>query len=130
MSTTSLKLPEDLKQRAASLALELGVTPHAFMVDAIRKAAAAAEKHAEFVAQAKTARKNMLATGKGFAANEVHVHLRERINVAAQVATQVATQSTAQTAKQTKSASSKESKTNSKPAINKSKALQAKPWRE
>ena len=134
MSTTSLKLPEDLKQRAASLALELGVTPHAFMVDAIRKAAAAAEKHAEFVAQAKTARKNMLATGKGFAANEVHLHLRERIKVAAQVATQVATQaatqSTAQAAKQTKSASSKESKTNSKPAINKSKALQAKPWRE
>jgi predicted transcriptional regulator len=130
MSTTSLKLPEDLKQRAASLALELGVTPHAFMVDAIRKAAAAAEKHAEFVAQAKTARKNMLATGKGFAANEVHLHLRERIKVAAQVATQAATQSTAQTAKQTKSASSKENKVNSKPAINKSKALQAKPWRE
>lgn len=126
MSTTSLKLPEDLKQRAASLALELGVTPHAFMVDAIRKAAAAAEKHAEFVAQAKTARKNMLVTGKGFAANEVHVHLRERLKVAVQVATQ----STAQTVKQTKSASSKENKVNSKAAINKSKALQAKPWRE
>lgn len=80
MTTTSLKLPEDLKQRAASVAADLGVTPHAFMVDAIRKAAAAAEKHAEFVAQAKAARKKMLKTGLGYDADEVHAHLRQRVN--------------------------------------------------
>ena len=82
MSTTSLKLPEELKQRAASLALDLGMTPHAFMVDAIRKAATAAEKHAEFVAQAKAARKKMLKTGLGFDAAEVHAHLRQPVTAA------------------------------------------------
>jgi uncharacterized protein (DUF1778 family) len=43
MSTTSLKLPEDVKQLAAAAAKEQGVTPHAFMVEAIRAAAAHAE---------------------------------------------------------------------------------------
>ncbi|MBI3711372.1 MAG: hypothetical protein HY253_00175 [Burkholderiales bacterium] len=79
MTTTSLKLSNDLKQRAVAVAQELGMTPHAFMVDAIRKASEAAEKHAAFVAQAKAARETMLKTGLGFDADEVHVYLRERI---------------------------------------------------
>ena len=99
MSTTSLKLPEDLKQRAASLALDLGVTPHAFMVDAIRKAAAAAEKHAEFVAQAKAARKKMLKTGIAYAAEEVHAHLRQRLHAAAHPESAASTKSNALKAK-------------------------------
>lgn len=82
MSTTSLKLPDDLKLRAAAVAAELGVTPHAFMVEAIRKAAVAAEKHAEFVAQSKAARKKMLKSGEGFDANEVHDYLRQRVRAA------------------------------------------------
>lgn len=82
MATTSLKLPDDIKQRAASAAAELGVTPHAFMVEAIRKAAEAAEKHAEFVAQARAARKKMLKTGLGHDADAVHAHLRQRVNAA------------------------------------------------
>ncbi len=83
MTTTSLKLSDDLKQRAAAVAQDLGMTPHAFMVDAIRKASDAAEKHAEFVAQAKAARKKTLKTGLGFEAEEVHSYLRERIAAAA-----------------------------------------------
>lgn len=79
MTTTSLKLPDDLKQRAAAVAQELGMTPHAFMVNAIRKASDAAEKHAEFVAQAKAARMKMIKTGLGFEAEAVHDYLRERI---------------------------------------------------
>ena len=39
MATTSLKLPDELKERAAKAAQELGISPHAFMVDAIRHAA-------------------------------------------------------------------------------------------
>ena len=58
------------------------MTPHAFMVDAIRKASDAAEKHAEFVAQAKAARKKMVKTGLGLEAKEVHDYLRERIAAA------------------------------------------------
>jgi predicted transcriptional regulator len=79
MATTSLKLPDELKERAIAIAHDLGITPHAFMVEAIRQAAAAAEKRAQFIADAKAARKEMLKTGRGYDADEVHSHLRDRV---------------------------------------------------
>ena len=79
MATTSLKLPDALKQRAASVAQKRGVAPHAFMVDAIEHAAAAAERRSAFVEDALAAREQMLKTGKGFDAQEVHAYIRARI---------------------------------------------------
>lgn len=79
MSTTSLKLPDDLKQRAANAARELGVSPHAFMVDAIRHAAAAVEQRTAFVDEAVAARTAMRADGLGHDAGEVHDYLRKRL---------------------------------------------------
>jgi predicted transcriptional regulator len=78
MSTTALKLPEDVKQLAAAAAKHRGVTPHAFMVDAIRAAAVAAEKRAAFVADAMASRDEAVTSGKGFPAADVHAYLRER----------------------------------------------------
>lgn len=78
MTTTSLKLPDDLKQRAVAAAKEQGVTPHAFMVEAIRVAATAAEQRAQFVAAGVASRAEALQSGKGFAADEVHAYLRDR----------------------------------------------------
>lgn len=78
MSTTSLKLPEDLRQRAVSAAEKQGMSPHAFMVQAIEHAATAAENRAAFVAQAEAARAAMLKSGKGYDADEVHAYLRAR----------------------------------------------------
>ena len=79
MSTTSLKLPEDLKLRAAAAAHDLGMTPHAFMIDAIRRAATAAEQRAQFVAEALAARAHMLHTGLGYDTGEVGTYLRNRV---------------------------------------------------
>jgi len=79
MQTTSLKLPGELKQRAAAAAQGLGKTPHAFMVEAIEQAAALAESRAKFLAEAETARQSLLKDGKGFDADEVHDYLRKRI---------------------------------------------------
>jgi predicted transcriptional regulator len=79
MSTTSLKLPEDLKQKAAAAARDLGITPHAFMVDAIRQAAVAAELRAQFVAEARLARAEMLQTGVGHDAEDVRTYLQQRL---------------------------------------------------
>ena len=78
MSTTSLKLTDDLKKRAVSAAQELGVSPHAFMVSAIEQAATAAEHRLRFVADAKAARDEMLETGKGYSAQDVHHYLRAK----------------------------------------------------
>lgn len=79
MPTTSLKLPDDVKQLALAAAKKQGVTPHAFMVNAIRAAATNAEKRAEFVADAVASRKAALTSGKGYAAEDVHAYLRARL---------------------------------------------------
>lgn len=78
MTTTSLKIPEAVKQLAVEAAKHQGVTVHAFMVDAIRVAAEAAEKRAVFVAAAVAARDEALKSGKGYAADEVHAYIRSR----------------------------------------------------
>jgi predicted transcriptional regulator len=80
MSTTSLKLSDELKQQAAKAARELGVSPHAFMVEAIRQAADAVEQRTQFVAQALDARAEMLQSGLGHDADEVRAYLRKRIS--------------------------------------------------
>lgn len=79
MSTTSLKLPDELKHRAVAAAARIGVSPHAFMVHAIEQAAAAAERRAGFVAEALAAREHLLETGKGYDAAEVHAWLKARV---------------------------------------------------
>jgi predicted transcriptional regulator len=76
MATTSLKLPEDVKDRVAQAAMRQGSTPHAFMVEAIRKAVSAAERRAAFVAEAVSARAEAFATGEAYEASEVHAYLR------------------------------------------------------
>lgn len=79
MSTTSLKLPDDLKQRAARAALDAGLSPHAFMVAAIEQAATLAEQRAQLIADAKAVRDEMRASGKGYAAAEVHAYLKAKV---------------------------------------------------
>jgi predicted transcriptional regulator len=76
MATTSLKLPDDLKERAATVARERGISTHAFLVEAIRFAATAAEQKMQFSVEAKVARARMLKSGKGHDADQVHAHLR------------------------------------------------------
>ena len=80
MSTTSLKLPDELKQRAIAAAEKRGLSPHAFMIHAIDQAATAAEQRASFVSDAQAAREQMLATGKGYDASEVHAYLKARLS--------------------------------------------------
>lgn len=79
MSTTSLKLPDELKQRAATAAQELGISSHAFMIDAIRQAADAVEQRSQFIAEAQAARAGMLQSGQGHDANDVRMYMRQRI---------------------------------------------------
>ncbi|NHZ35472.1 hypothetical protein [Massilia rubra] len=80
MSTTSLKLSTELKERAVAAAEELGISTHAFMIGAISQAADAAEQRAEFVAQAQAALADMRETGMGYDADDVRTYLRERLS--------------------------------------------------
>ena len=78
MPTTSLKLSQELRQRAAIAAQQEGISPHAFMLQAIERATRAAERRAEFVADALAARDEMLSSGLGYDADEVHAWLKAR----------------------------------------------------
>jgi hypothetical protein len=78
MPTTSLKLPEDVKQLVIAAAKHQGVSPHAFMVDAIRAAAVAAERRAAFLSDAVASKAEILKSGKGYSAAEVHAYVRAR----------------------------------------------------
>jgi hypothetical protein len=78
MSTTSLKIPSEVTQLAIAVAQKQGISPHAFMVDAIRVVATAVDKRAQLVSAALAAREETLNSGQGFAAADVKTYLLQR----------------------------------------------------
>ena len=68
MAATSLKLPDDLKQRITDLVEGTGQTAHGFMVEAIEQAAERAVLRRRFSAAALEAEADALRTGKAYAA--------------------------------------------------------------
>ncbi len=79
MATTSLKLPEPLKERVAKLAEATGKTSHAFMVEAITVETERTEKYQAFMQSALDAKKNFDETGMAYDADEVHAYMRAKI---------------------------------------------------
>ena len=78
MPITSLKLPDELKQRVQSLVKGSDKTAHAFMVEAIQRAAEAAELRKRFGADAAQAEEDTLRSGKSYDAREVFAYLEAR----------------------------------------------------
>ncbi|WP_216264342.1 hypothetical protein [Polynucleobacter sp. AP-Kaivos-20-H2] len=79
ISTTSLKLTDEIKLQAANAAKDLGITTHAFMVEAIKQASINAELRRSFIEDANNARKEVLQEGKVHDADKVFKHLKARI---------------------------------------------------
>ncbi len=80
ISTTSLKLPAEIKLQAANAAKDLGITPHAFMVEAIKQASMNAELRRSFIEDANNARNRVLEEGKVHDSDKVFKHLNARIS--------------------------------------------------
>lgn len=78
-ATTTLKLPENLKRRIATLAKTAGKTPHAFMVEALETQAALAERRREFVASALVSEQEIAKYGLVYDADEVFSYLRAKL---------------------------------------------------
>lgn len=74
---TTLKLPEDLKKRIAPLAESIGKTPHAWMIEALEKQTALAEKRTAFVADALAAEKDAERSGKAYRLEDVQRYMDE-----------------------------------------------------
>jgi predicted transcriptional regulator len=80
MSATSLKLPDDLKRRIAKLAASAGQTPHAFMVDALKREAQRSELRQRFAAEAAASEHEALSSGKAHSLDATFDYLSARIS--------------------------------------------------
>lgn len=78
MPTTSLKLPDALKEKIATIAAEAEQTPHAYLVAAIAEKVARDEKRGEFLAAAARSDADFRRTGTAFSHEDVWRYLRAR----------------------------------------------------
>lgn len=79
MSTTTIRLPEDLKERVAVAAERAGTTAHSFIVLAIAEKAEQAERQAEFHGVAEQRYAAIVASGKTISWNDMRGHLEGRL---------------------------------------------------
>lgn len=79
MSTTTLKLPDELKERIASAAEAAGKSSHAFMVEALVAQTALAERRRTFVESAQVAEQEVAEYGLVYDADEVFSYLQDKI---------------------------------------------------
>jgi predicted transcriptional regulator len=78
-STTTLKLPEELKARITAAALAAQQTPHAWMIEALAAQAELSERRRELIGSALAAREEVARYGLVFDADEVFSYLREKL---------------------------------------------------
>lgn len=78
MSTTSLKLPDDLKTKAARLAKARQQSTHAYLVEAIRRATDQDEHRRQFIEDSVLARQQSMVSGQGYSADQVHEYIRKK----------------------------------------------------
>ena len=79
MSTTTIRLPEELKVRIARAAERAGKTPHSLIVEAIAEKAEMEELRADFDAEADARFHKLLETGKSISWPDMRAHLEERV---------------------------------------------------
>lgn len=79
MPTTTLKLPETLKDRVVTAAAAAGKSPHAFMVEAIERQTELAERRRAFVDSALTAEQEVAQYGVVYDGDEVLSYLKARL---------------------------------------------------
>lgn len=71
-SSTTLKLPPQLKSRVTALAKQTGRTPHGLMIEALERQIAHEERMRAFVKEAVEADKEIDRTGEVYASKDVH----------------------------------------------------------
>jgi len=79
MSTTTIRLPEDLKARVAEAAKRAGTTSHAYILEAIGEKAEQDRRRTEFEAVAEERYGRLLASGKSIPWTEMRAYLQARV---------------------------------------------------
>ncbi|WP_407354514.1 CopG family ribbon-helix-helix protein [Luteimonas sp. R10] len=79
MSTTTIRLPEDLKARVARAAKEAGTTSHNFILEAIAEKAELAEQRAGFRNEAERRYARIVETGETIDWEEYRAYMMGRV---------------------------------------------------
>lgn len=79
MSTTTIRLPDELKARIADAAKQAGTTSHNFILEAIAEKADLVEQRAAFHALADQRYTQFLESGKSIPWEEARVYLKDRL---------------------------------------------------
>lgn len=79
MSTTTIRLPDELKARIAKAAEAAGTTSHNFILEAIAEKAEQAERRADFYAQADQRWAEFLETGESIPWEEARSYFKARV---------------------------------------------------
>ncbi|MCO5098448.1 MAG: DUF6290 family protein [Rhodocyclaceae bacterium] len=79
MSTTTIRLPEDLKARVAAAAKRSGTTSHSFILEAIAEKAEQDERRADFNKVAEERYARIVASGKTIPWDEMRGYLEDRL---------------------------------------------------
>lgn len=79
MSTTTIRLTDELKARVAKAAESAGTTAHAFILEAIAEKTEQAERRADFYAEAERRWAEFLETGESIPWEEMRRYLMGRI---------------------------------------------------
>ncbi len=79
MSTTTIRLPYDLKERLARIAESLGSTSHALILDAIAQRVEAEEQRKDFRDTAEQRYVNIVALGETIPWDEMKIYLQTRV---------------------------------------------------
>jgi predicted transcriptional regulator len=79
MSTTTIRLPEELKARVVAAAKRSGTSTHSFILEAIAKKTEQDDLRADFDAVAEDRYARMIATGKTVSWQEMRGYLEDRL---------------------------------------------------
>ena len=79
MSTTTIRIPAELKERLAQVAKQSGSTPHALILDAIAERVEAEERRNEFHEVAEKRFAGIAKSGKTIPWNEIKAYLQSRV---------------------------------------------------
>ncbi len=79
MSTTTIRMPEDLKSRVAAAAKRSGMTSHGFILEAIAEKAKQEDLRADFDALAEDRFARIAASGKTIPWQEMRSYLEDRL---------------------------------------------------
>ena len=79
MSTTTIRLPQDLKKRIARAAERAGTTAHGFILEAIAEKAEQEERRGEFRDEAERRYAGIVSSGKTVPWTEMRRYLERRL---------------------------------------------------